>query len=762
MSEAGIATLTPEIREQFASPEYRVEGRLKVTGAARYTADVQMPGMLHARFLLSPVPHARIVSVDTTAAKAVPGVHAVLTGEDVRGQYFGRRLLDWPVLAWDRVRFVGDRVAAVAAETRQAAEEAVRLVQVEYEELPAVFDIEDALRDDAPILHEDRSQYTYIGPPLPPVTHPNQHGYARAQKGEPDIERVFAQAHRVFEHTFFSPRIHQGYIEPHAAVVWIDDEGVVHVISTNKAPFTLRQQMAVALGLPVERIVVDNWFIGGDFGGKGHSPDEYGCYFLARATGRPIKSVSTYAEELQAMNPRHSALLRLRTAVDREGRFIAHRSEVIFNGGAYAAAKPYPTLVPTGGFTTLVTYNVPNALLELKCVYTNTMPGGSVRAPGQLQALFASESHVDMIAHELGMDPLEFRLRNAVRQGDTTPSGEPIGEARAVDVLETLRREGHWGEPLPPNRGRGLALGTRPIHGGRTTAVFRLLPDATIEVITAAPDQGTGAHTVIHRVAAAILSVDSSRIRVTHGDTREAPFDSGAGGSRVTNMLAEASRRGATQLKLQLEELASEVLGWPAGEVHLERDRFVLANGAESASFTDVARRITRGTPLELSAEYDGTKHAPGEPGDFDFAGYLVDLEVDPATGQYTIHDALLVADVGTIINLVAHQGQLDGGFIMGLGGAMMEEVAFQDGRVITLNLGEYKLPTVADAPPFRTVLLPTTQAHGPFGAKMAGELTNTTVAPAVANAVAAAVGVRITSLPITAERIYRALRARQ
>lgn len=740
--------------------EVRVEGAPKVTGAARYTADVRLPGMLWARFLLSPLPHARIRAIDVTRARAVPGVRAVLTGADVRGARFGRRLMDWPVLAWDRVRFVGDRVAAVAAETREAAEEALAAIAVDYEELPAVFDPEEALRPDAPVLHPEAAEYHYFGRGRPAAAYPNQHGYLLVQAGDPDIERALAEADRVFEHVFTAPRQHAAALEPRAAVVWIERDGTVRVTSTNKAPFVLREQFALATGVPEEQVVVDNGFIGGDFGGKGLSLDEYACYFLARATGRPVRAVTRYADELGATNSRHAAVIRLRTGVDRQGRFVAHHADVLFNGGAYCAGKPAPTLVPAGGVATLAPYRVPHVRIELRSVYTNTLPAGHVRAPGEEQAAFAGESHVDMIARELGMDPLEFRLLNAVREGDVGAAGHRFRQARAVEVLEALRRETGWGREAPPaGRGRGMSLAVRHVGSGKTTVVVRLRRDGQIEALTGLPDQGAGAHTLIQRVAAAALGVAPSRVVVVRGDTASVPFDMGAGGSRVSHMVGEATRRAAVQFKQRLEDLACEVLGWPAGQGRLEGERFVATDGSgETAAFAQVAERIARGAPLEVQAEYDATAHAAHEPGDYDFAAYLAEVAVDRETGEVRVLGVTLVADVGTIINPVAHAGQLRGGFVFGLGQALMEDLRVEDGRVVTLSLGDYKLPTVADAPPLRLVLLPTPVGPGPFGAKMAGELSNTGVAPALANAIAAAVGARVTALPLTAERILAAL----
>ncbi len=751
--------LTDDVRAALAEPDERVEGRLKVTGQARYAADFRLPGMLWARFLTSPHPHARIVSIDAEAARAVPGVHAVLTGADVRGSRMGRRLMDWPVLAWDRVRFVGDRVAALAAETREAAEEALRLVEVEYEEFPALPDPETALASDAPALHPDSPEHVYLGGTRPSVPHPNLQGYQLVTKGEPDIERVFASAARVFEHTFSTPRQHQGYIEPHACAVWLDEQGLVHVVTANKSPFSLRQQLSKSTGVPADRIVVDAAFIGGDFGGKGLSVDEFACYYLARASGRPVKAVMSYVDELQGTNPRHAATIRLRTGVDAEGRFVAHEARVTFDGGAYAAGKPGLTLIPAGGTATLPAYYVPSTRIELRTAYTTNVPGGHMRSPGEVQALFAGESHVDMIAHELAVDPLELRLRNAIRPGQVGIANERFREPRAVELLETVRRETRWGErPLPPGVGRGIALGVRHVGGGKTSVVLRLLPDARVEVVSGVPDQGSGTRTLVQRVVAAALSIERDRVVATYGNTAEAPQDPGSGGSRVTHIVGQAALLGARSLKTRLQDLAAEVMGWSAESVALEGGRFVGPEG-EAASFDEVARRIAAGPPVEVRGEYDGSEHAPDEPGDFNFVAYVVEAAVDRETGEVDVRDALLVADVGTVLNPVAHQGQLEGGFAFGLGAALMEELPVEDGRVVTPSLGEYKLPTQRDMPPLRTVLLPTTQGPGPFGAKMAGEVSNSGVAPAVANAVAAAVGARVTGLPITAEKVLEALR---
>jgi CO/xanthine dehydrogenase Mo-binding subunit len=739
-----MQTLT-DPRQLLREPEYRVEGPLKVTGSARYTADVQMPGMLWLAYARSDRPHARILSIDVSAARQVPGVQAVLTGEDIGDVRLGRRLLDWPALARDRVRLIGDRIVAVAAETREAADEAARLVTVEYEDLPLVT-LDNALSDDAPILHPEIASYRFLGSRRPQTPHPNIHGYAKVEKSETgeSIEDVFQRADHVFEHTFSTAREFQGFLEPRACVVWIDEQDRVRIINTNKSPSAVREQLAAALELPESQIVIDTTFIGGDFGGKGLSIDEFTCYFLARATGRPIKAVMTYVDEMQA--------------VSRDGTFLAHQSEAVVDGGAYAAGKPSPNLV-VPAHNTLTAYHVPVTRLEVKAVYTNAIPGGSMRAPGDPQSMFASECHVDMIAQALGMDPIELRRRNALRDGQPSVTGERVHHARAVEVLDALERESSWSTPLPRGQGRGVALGVRHIGAGATSILMRLVAGGEVEVVTGVVDQGGGVHTVLRRVAAAVMSVDPRRVVIRHVDTSGPAPDPGVGGQRITHIQGRAAQIGATEMKTRLEELAAEAMGWPAGDVHLDNDRFVA--GESSASFDEVAEEIAKGPPVEIQANYDGN-HKPGEPGEFEFAGYVVQASVDSETGTVGIDNVLLVADVGTIINPLAHQGQLDGGLMFGIGAALMEELGIQDGRITTPTLGDYKVPCAMDAPPFRTVLLEDPTGPGPLGAKAAGELTNTSVAPAVANAVAAACGARITHMPLSSERILEALNGGQ
>jgi CO/xanthine dehydrogenase Mo-binding subunit len=747
--------LTAEVLAALTEPEERVEAHLKVRGVARYAADASMPGMLWSATLYSPVSHARITSIDADHARAIPGVHAVLTGHELGDILWGRRIRDWPLLARDRVRFIGDRVAVVAAETPEIAQQAIAAIEVSYAELPVIFDPLEALNQDALVLHEDGDSYVLFGPgQRAPRSHPNVQGAQAIHKDDADIEAVFESAHRVFEHTFTTPREHQGFIEPPGSLLWIDVEGVVHVVCTNKMPFGLRDQLMTVGGVDEQRIDVDANFVGGDFGGKGQVYNELLSYFLARATGRPIKSIMSYAESLTTHNSRHWSHMSLRSAVDAEGRFLAHTMDVVFDGGAYAATKIGPGVLPGGVFQGMAPYRVPHVRMEARAVYTNSVPGGIMRSPGELQGVWAAESHVDMIARELGMHPIQFRLRNVTHDGDTDVTGAKVHMPQGEAVLNRLRSE-VGARPIAPGHGLGIGLGTRHVGDGRSQMRVSLLPDARVQVEVGLPDQGSGSHTVAQRVVAASLGVSAQRVNVKYSSTLGGVYDAGAGGSKSTHSIGAVAMQTGAQLKDRLQELAAEVMGWPADAIQLTGDRFVA--GSDSASFDEVASRIARGAQVQVEGTHTPEPaHAEGI-GDANFTAFAIEVGVDPDTGEVRIVDVLQVADVGTIINPVAHEGQLKGGFGFGLGAAMMEDLATQDGRVLTPSLGEYKLPTQMDMPPYRLVYVESV-GPGPFGAKMAGELSNCAVAPAVANAVAQAAGARLMDLPITAEAVLRAL----
>jgi len=714
-------------------PIGKLEGIGKVSGQARYSGDVTLPGLVWGKALRSPLPHARIVRIDTSRARALPGVLAVLAAQDLPDILVGRRMFDMPMLARDRVRFVGEKVAVVAAADPDIAEEALALIDVEYEDLPAVFDPVDAIKAGAPVLHENPAAYEGAPAERP---HPNVQSVLRFKLG--DVGAGFGQADRIFEHTFRTQLDHQGYLEPHAGVVAIDDDNRIQVWASNKMPFRLKELLSHALKRPPEQIRVNLTPIGGDFGGKGSLMDLPLAYHLARVTGRPVKMLMRYAEELMAGNPRHPSVITMRTGVTRDGRIIARRVKALFNSGAYAAFKPAPSVNLGGTGMGAGVYRIPNLLIEAFCVYSNNIPCGHARSPGEPQMVFAGESHMDMIARELGMDPADLRRKNLLRDGDHLANGHHLEHVRASDTLEAALKASHYAEPKPgPWIGRGMAMTHRHIGVGFTNARVRLETSGAVTLSIALPDTGTGAHLVLRQVVAEVLGVTLDEVEIEVATTDDFETDSGVGGSRVTHTGGRAAYHAAEKLKQQIESEASKH-GIPAG------------------SLAEIARAAAKdGRTLEASHFYDAKAHADVT----SFTAQVAEVAIDPATGQVTVRHFTTAHDVGTIINPIGHQGQIEGGLIQGLGFALMEEMKTEDGRISTLSLGDFKLPTIQDIPPLTTVILQDQVGPGPFNAKAIGEGSISAVAPAIANAVADACGVRILDLPITAEKVYFALR---
>ncbi|MDH3599737.1 MAG: xanthine dehydrogenase family protein molybdopterin-binding subunit, partial [Candidatus Tectomicrobia bacterium] len=504
----------------IGAPVSRIEGSKKVTGGTHFAADVELPGMLWGKILRSPYPHARIRRIDASAAWSVPGVKAVVTGQDTSGHLMGKVLRDMPVLCWDRVRYIGDRVAAVAAETREAAEEALLLIEVDYDLLPAVFDPMEAMRPDAPLLHDDVA--SYAGAPLAVLATDVRNGQTRLSWAKGDVADGFRQADVILEHSFSVPSRHQGYLEPFTSVITIDDDGRIQAWCSSKAPFRARLQFAQAMGLPEEQIRVNVVSVGGDFGGKGDARDLPIAYLLAKMAQRPVKIVMSYQEELTASNPTHPTVVTIRSGVTRDGHLTAREVRTVHASGAYGAMKPRSFLSTShyvgGG------YRVPNTSFEFLQVCTNTTPGGYFRAPGAHQYTFALECHTDLLARELGMDPAAFRRLNLVGPGEADAVGRPLRVADVRPVLEAALEAGRWGEPKAgPGRGKGVAIFGRQIGGGPAGAVLTAEADGTFTVLSPTVDVGTGTHTIEQQIVATEMDVPLSRVRVNQGDTDSTP-----------------------------------------------------------------------------------------------------------------------------------------------------------------------------------------------------------------------------------------------
>jgi CO/xanthine dehydrogenase Mo-binding subunit len=739
----------------------RLDAYGKVTGRAVFGADFALPGMLHGKIVRSTEPHARIVTIDVARAAALPGVRAIITARDVPEVRYGGALKDETAFATDRVRYVGQPVAAVAATTAEAADAALAAIDVRYEPLPAVLDAEAAMALGAPLVHEDWARYTAI-----PLLHREGNVCNRARIVAGDVERGFEEADRVFEHRFTTGMVHQGYTEPRAAVASWDTAGAVTVWSNTQLPFEVQNTLAEILELPPSKIRVIVTVIGGGFGGKLRVGVEHFAAFLARRTGRPVKVMTTVEEELTAAYPRQATIIDLKTGVTRDGRIVARRGRILFDTGAFAGSGPgvasVATLVLAGP------YRIPNLLIEGYAVYTNKTNCGSYRAPSGPQANFACESQMDVIADALGVDPLELRLRNIVHDGDEGPTGQALSGVGLEECLRKAAAAIGWEERKPgPWRGKGIACGWWTTTGGSSGVYVKLHPDGSIALNTGAAEIGSAALTGAAQILADALGVDVADITIVSADTLATPFDFGAQGSRTTFAVGNACLVAAADLRTQLFRLASAQLGVAEDSLAL-RERHVVGDGKRVA-LADLARLsnqsggglIVHGAFVAPPTPHDAKRveahvypafHSPS------FHAHAVDLSVDPETGDVTLHRYVVAQDVGRAINPTYIEGQIEGGVTQGLGQALSEEIVYRDGRVLNPNLTDYKMPTTLDVPPIESILVEHPSALGPHGAKGVGEPPNIEPPAAVANAISVATGIRITSLPITAEKIALAL----
>jgi carbon-monoxide dehydrogenase large subunit len=735
-----------------------VEGAEKVSGAWLYSGDHYRPGTLWGKVLRSPYSHARILNIDVTRAKNLPGVKAIVTAEDINPRLIGAVLQDMPVLARDRVRYVGEDIAAVAAIDADIAEEAVHLIDVEYEELPAVFDPLEAMKPEAPVLHPDYEQY--VGPKTKAPGMKNIQTLVRANKG--DIQRGFAESDEIFENSFRTQLVHQGYLEPYAVTVEIDKQGRLAIWVTNQSVFKLRKVLGEYFDMPAEMITVHPSNMGGSFGAKDYPTLAPAAYYLAKQTNRPVRFIKSYSEELTASSPRHPAIVQLRTGVKKDGRLWAWEGRTFYNGGAYGAYKPNPQGSMSGAYMVAGSYNIPHTQLEGYCVYTNQVPGGYFRAPGEVQTLFAVESHIDMMAQALGIDPLEFRLRNGLKAGDTRATGEGLSAPYCTEVLQRVAKISGWGKSRtrkaakPLMTGRGMALGDRHVGHGDSSFELVLERNGTLRLLSGVGDQGVGAYTMHRQVVSALLDVDPNSIRIEVGDTSNAPYDQGIKGARGTHIEGQAVLRTTNSLIDALRQLAAAQWGTTAEKITWENGGALLKENGKAKRLGLKELAVLSAQPIKGFGEFVGHK-----PDVYSFQAAVVDVEVDGESGAVRLKHLYFVYDVGTVINPLIHQGQIEGGIVQGLGYALTEELKLDDGRITTVTLGDYKLPNIADHVPLTTSLVKAQAGPGPFGAKSVAEAGISIIAPAVANAVFNATGVRITELPVTAEKIRDGLLCR-
>ena len=759
--EEGSQHLTNTADGTIGSRFVRPDAVEKVTGRAVYAADLQLAKMIYGVVVRSPYPHACIQSIDTSEAQKIPGVKAIVTGRDLDMGYYGIDLQDQQMFALDKVRFLGEPVAAVAATTPDLAREAADKVRVEYEELPAVFDTEAALSADAPFVHDDVNAY--------------EHNWKSERTGNlcyqtwirhGDVEKGFAESDFVVEGTYRTPVAHPGAIEPHSATAAVDPSGRVTVWTTTQKPFAVRAYLARAFKRPVNDFKVVQTHIGGGFGGKVVLCLEPYAVALAERTGVPVQMTLTREEEMATTTLRHPARVRLETGVKRDGTLVAHRARVLFDTGAYAGDGPtagaLATLMSTGP------YRFEHVDVTALVSYTNNIPCGSCRCPAGPQMAFAVETHLEKIARRLGMDSLEFRLKNAWVDGDCTHTGQELTSVSVKKCLEKAAAAIDWGTPRPPGVGRGLACNWWVSGTWATSTLMETNEDGTFRLLSGGVDMGTGAMgTSVLQMAAAGLGVPPESIQLVRGDTDTLPWDHGHGGSRMAFTVGRSAYEAALDLKKQLLQEAVGVLESPVDALEIEGDSIRVHGEPERAvplARICYARHKKHGGPLIGKSSLlieppptDKTRHGnhpyPAFPAP-SFCAHAVELVVDDETGEITVKRYAAAHDVGKAINPTACEGQIEGGVSMGLGLALSEELREENGRVLNPNFADYLLVTAEDMPPTQTFLVEKPAAEGPFGVKGVGEPPAAPPTGAVANALTDALGVEVVRLPLHSEEV--------
>jgi len=746
----------------------RVDGVEKVTGRALYAEDIQLPRMIHGALVRSPHAHARILSIDASAAIRLPGVQAVVTGRDLEMGFYGIDLQDQQIFALEKVRFIGEPVAAVAAETADLAREAAGLVRVEYEELPPVFEVEAALDPECPLVHDDVNHYERNW-------ESDRKGNLcfQAWVGHGDVERGFAESDLVIEGVYDTPLAHPGAIEPHASTAAVDPSGRVSVWTTTQKPFAVRSYLARALKRPVSAFKVIPTHIGGGFGGKLVLCLEPYAVLLAERAGVPVQMTLTREEEMSTTTLRHPARVELKTGVKRDGTLVAHRARILFNTGAYSGDGPtavaLATLMATGPYR-FASVDVTGLVL-----YTNKTPCGSCRCPSGPQMAFAVESHLEKVARAIGMDSLLFRLKNAWEDGDRTATGQVLTSVSVRECLEKAARAVEWGKPLPRGVGRGIACNWWVSGTWATSCLIETNEDGTFRLISGGVDMGTGGMvTSVVQMAAAGLGVAPQLLHLVRGDTDTLPWDHGHGGSRMAFTVALSAYHAARDLKRQLLEEAAGQLGAPADSLEIRADRIVVRDEpsrARSLAELCYSRHKKHGGPLigrsSLLPEPPPTPEGnhryhpyPAFPAP-SFCAHAVELSVDEETGEIVVERYAAAHDVGKAINPSACEGQVEGGVAMGLGLALMEELAEDRGRILNPSFADYLLLTAEDMPGVTTFLVEKPAVEGPFGAKGLGEPTIAPPTGAVANALTDALGVAVHRLPLTPERVRSLIKSR-
>ena len=768
----------------------RLDYEIKVTGKAQYLADMLVPGMCHGKILRSPYPHARIKRIDTTIALKVPGVLAVLTRDDILHDagiepYYGPVFKDQTIVAVEKVRHVGDPVAAVAALTVDAAEEALKLIEVEYEELPAVLTVEDAIKANPTLVHESvripESGFADLTE-LKPVDGTNICTHFKLNRG--DIEKGFAESDRIFEDTFTLPATQHSFLETHACIASVEPGGRITVWATTQNPFVVRTQLANIFKVPVSKVRIIVPYLGGGYGGKVYPKIEPITVALAQKAGRPVRVVLSREEVFYTIT-KHAAVLRMKTGVKNDGTLVARECQIHLDTGAYAEIGP--RVAKKSGYTAAGPYRIPNLKIDSYSVYTNKPPAGAFRGFGVSQSAWAVESQMDIIAAALKMDPLQIRLKNGYDEGDKFVTEETLRAVGLKECLEEVAKSIGW-EPkkefkgskvqepaLSPSkgsksenirRGKGLACMIKAtITPSVSCAVVKMNEDASLSIYAGTVEMGQGSETTLAQIAGKELGIPLQTIQVLGVDTDVVPYDLTTSSSRSTFHMGKAVQLAAQDIMRQLKVIVAKEYGVPEDKINFADGKIRLPES--TLNYADVMFKrfgMQGGTLVGDGQVKTSVKDEYGEKSTSAFWFYAAgaaEVEVDEETGKIKLLKYASAVDVGKAISPLGCRQQLAGAAITGIGQALFEEIAYDNGQLINPNLVDYVLPALGDMPAvIDPIAVENPDRNGPFGAKGIGESALIPVAPAIANAIFDAVGVRIKDLPIKAEKIYLVLDA--
>ena len=739
----------------------RHDGLEKVIGAAKFGADTQLSGMLHGKVLRSPHAHARIKSIDTSKAEALPGVTAVVTSKDfpIIGNVIidlaegGSRLLAEHIMAADKARYKGHAVAAVSATSAHIAEAALELIEVDYEVLKPVLSIQDSMKDDAPLLHDTMT------------THFKMERFARAddtgaqsniashiQHKLGDIDKGFADADVIIEGEYTTQTVHQGYIEPHASTASWAGDGRLTIWTCTQGAFAIRSSCSAILDIPESRIKVIPTEIGGGFGAKATTYLEPVAAILSKKSGRPVKVIMSRKDVFEGTGPAAASLMRTKIGATKDGKITAAKLWLAFDAGAFPGS-------PIGGATMCATgpYNIENLLVDGYDVVTNHQKVQAYRAPGQPQGSFSVEPLMDELAEKLGIDPMELRLRNVVKEGDRQPNGVPHPVFGAKELEEAMRDHDHYQTPLSgPNQGRGAAIGYRWQGGQASSVTINVNSDGTINLTSGSVDIG-GTRTAIAMQAAEVLGITAEDVAPAVADTDSVGYTANTGGSRTAFDTGYAAVKAAEEINRLMAQRAALIFEVDEGDITVEGGQFVCPSTEDKISFKDLSARLMRtGGPVTCSVSTVSPGIGPV------IAGNLVDVEVDPETGKVDVLRYTAFMDVGTAVHPAYVEGQIQGGTVQGIGWALNEEYVYdENGAMLNSSFLDYRMPTALDVPMIDTVMIEVPNPKHPFGLRGVGEAPIIPPLSALAIAVSNAIGVRMHDLPLTPDAILKALESK-